>query len=407
MTRRETARLIALSCSAFVLVMLSISTFASLLPFFKDEWQLSNTEAGWISAIYFAGYLAAVPVLVTITDRVDGIRIFMGSAALMAVANFGFAYMAEGFWTAMAFRCLAGMALAGTYMPGLKALTDRLDQGDHSRATAFYVASFSIGVAISYPLAGVLTDRIDWHTAFAVTGIAALLALALVTAAMPGRDGHDEARPVSALLDFRPILRNRQTMAYSLCYSFHNWELFGYRGWIVAFLVFTESLHGKAPDILGPAVVAAVITVLSAPTNVLGNEISMRLGRRLSVTVIMGLSALVCFAVGFTSALSYFVAALFCLIHGLTIIGESSSVTAGALGHAPPGYRGATMAFHTMIGFVGSFLGPLVFGLVLDAAGGTGVFAWGLAFAHMGLVMLAGPVVLALLRPAPLPGDRR
>jgi MFS family permease len=120
----------------------------------------------------------------------------------------------------------------------------------------------------------------------------------------------------------------------------------------------------------------------------------------------MTASAVLCFTIGFTAALPYLVVVLFCVLQGFTVSGESASVTAGALGSAAPGYRGATMAMHSTLGFTGSFFGPLVFGFVLDLAGGESVLAWGLAFAHMGLVMLAGPLALALLRPKPLPGDR-
>ena len=44
--------------------MLGVAAFPALLPTFIGEWQLTNTDAGWINGIYFAGYLAAVPVLV-------------------------------------------------------------------------------------------------------------------------------------------------------------------------------------------------------------------------------------------------------------------------------------------------------------------------------------------------------
>ena len=38
-------------------------------------------------------------------------------------------------------------------------------------------------------------------------------------------------------------------------------------------------------------------------------------------------------------------------------------------------------------------LAPLVFGVILDAAGG-GLAAWGFGFAAMGLVAMTGPVLL-------------
>ena len=61
--------LILIFCVAEVLGMLGISSFAALLPEMQAEWSLSNADAGWITGIYFAGYLVAVPVLVGLTDH--------------------------------------------------------------------------------------------------------------------------------------------------------------------------------------------------------------------------------------------------------------------------------------------------------------------------------------------------
>ena len=88
--------LVATVCLAEVLTMLGFSTFAALLPFFRETWVLSNTEAGWISAIFFAGYTLAVPVLVGLTDRVDPKRVYLLSAALAGAAGLGFAILAQG-----------------------------------------------------------------------------------------------------------------------------------------------------------------------------------------------------------------------------------------------------------------------------------------------------------------------
>ncbi|MED5360088.1 MAG: hypothetical protein VYD85_16980 [Pseudomonadota bacterium] len=47
----------------------------ALLPALIAEWSLSNTEAGWVTGIFYAGYAMAVSVLVTLTDRIDPKRI--------------------------------------------------------------------------------------------------------------------------------------------------------------------------------------------------------------------------------------------------------------------------------------------------------------------------------------------
>ena len=92
--------------------MLGFSSFAALLPQFQALWGLNNTDAGWIGGVFFAGYTVAVPALVSLTDRVDPKRIYLSCAALTAIAGLGFAVSAEGFWTAVLFRGLAGIGLA-------------------------------------------------------------------------------------------------------------------------------------------------------------------------------------------------------------------------------------------------------------------------------------------------------
>lgn len=50
--------------------------------------------------------------------------------------------------------------------------------------------------------------------------------------------------PSAALLDFRPVLRNRPAMGFILSYGAHCFELYGIRTWIVAFWTFV--IHQQA-----------------------------------------------------------------------------------------------------------------------------------------------------------------
>ena len=99
-------------CIAQVLAMTSFANFAALLPDFVVLWALSNTEAGWIGGIYYAGYVVAVPLLVGLTDIVDAKRVYLLSMGVGVAGSIGFALLAEGFWSAMGFRFLSGIALA-------------------------------------------------------------------------------------------------------------------------------------------------------------------------------------------------------------------------------------------------------------------------------------------------------
>ena len=384
-------------CVAQVLGMLGISTFSALLPGMQAEWGLSNADAGWITGIYFAGYLSAVPVLVSLTDRVDSRVVYLLSTALGGLSLLGFALLAEGFWSAMLFRTLAGVALAGSYMPGLKALTDRLGEARQPRAVAFYTASFGIGVSLSFLISGEVAAAMGWQWAFAVAAAGAPFAVVLAGWALTARRGPAvQPAPRTHLLDFRPVFANREAMSYILAYTAHNWELFGYRGWLVAFLVFSQGLN---PDYAGwnLTLIATVATLLATPASIIGGELAMRFGRRRMLSAVMTASALIGAVYGFTGVLPFPLVIGLTLVYGAFISADSAAITTGALRAAPPGGRGAVMAVHSCLGFMGSFLGPLAFGVVLDLAGADHLLGWGLAFAALGLGVFMGPVALAVM----------
>ncbi len=390
--------LIAAMCVAEVLGMTAFSTYWALLPTFQGEWRLNNTEAGWISGVFFAGYLLSVPVLVSLTDRIDPRRIYLAAMAVSLVSALGYALAADGLVSASLWRTLQGVGMAGTYMPGLKALTDALPDRLQSRSIAFYTASFGIGSSLSFLLAGEIEAALDWRWAFALAAIGPAMAIGLALAVLkPSPPAHDD-KPVTKLLDFRPVLANRRALSYTLAYCVHNWELFGFRSWIVAFLVFAQaqSPQGSLGVLWSAATIAALVNLMALPASVLGNEAAHRFGRRPVLIVVMTCSAFTAIAFGISgSTLPFVIVIALAFFYGVTVIADSATITAGAIGAADPRYRGATMAMHSMIGFVGSFLGPLAFGAALDLGGGqTSATAWGIAFASLAAVILIGPVLM-------------
>jgi MFS family permease len=210
----------------------------------------------------------------------------------------------------------------------------------------------------------------------------------------------------AALFDFRPVLRNRSALAYALAYGVHTWEMNALRGWAVAFLVWVSETSGEPRAWLAPTVVATVMGLVGTWASVAGNELSIRVGRQRLVRLAMA-SSIVCAAgIGFVGGYSYTLASALVLLYGLLIWLDSSSLTAGAAGSAEPGRRGATLAMHSMFGYLGGFLGPLVIGWALDLSGGMSARGWGLAFLHIAVVVFIGRVAFVRLGPRDLAGDR-
>jgi predicted MFS family arabinose efflux permease len=393
-------------CAAQACAQIGAFGVAALIPTLIPAWSLSNTEAGWISGIYYAAYTLAVPLLSSLTDRVDPKRIYLGSVGLTAVAFAGFAWVATGFWWALTFRALMGVGWAGSYMPGLKALSDLAEGPQQSRAVAAHAAAVGVSGALSFGVAGWVNAWLGWQWAVVPGALGAVLAFVLVLIGLPARAPRVSTERRGALLDFRPILRNRSALAYSLAYCVHTWEMSALRAWVVTFLTFSAS-QGPGPwTPIAPATVASVMGLLGVWASVWGNELAIRFGRRRFILGTMLASAAMAGVIGFSAALPYTGAATLVLVYAMLIWSDSSSLTAGSAGSAEPGRRGATLAVHSTLGYAGGFLGPLALGMTLDLLGGAGVIAWGIAFGHVTVALLAGAVAFVWLRPADLAGDR-
>src|SRR5215216_2537971 len=142
--------------------MLGFSTYAALLPELRDEWHLSNSQAGVVGGMFFAGYIGTVSLWTALTDRVDGRKVYLAGSVLTAAGGAGFGFFANGFWSALAFQVLLGLGIAATYMPGLRLLSDRVSGPYQSRYVSFYTSFFGIGTALSLAIAGFLAAAYGW-----------------------------------------------------------------------------------------------------------------------------------------------------------------------------------------------------------------------------------------------------
>ncbi len=390
-------QLILLLSALEVLAILPIASFPALLTDFIGVWGLTNTEAGWIAGVYYLGYMLLVTPAVMLTDRIDARLIFIIGSAVTGVSTLAFAAFADDFWSGLLLRAIGGAGQAAVYMPGLRALTDRLKGGEQSRAVTFYTASYSIAISLSFTVTGLLAEWHGWRWSFAGIGmgslIAAILAWALLKPQTP------PGAKASTGFALRPVLRNRDAMGYIIGYAAHGFELTAMRAWVTAFFVFVLARDAAfAASLPSPTVLAAIVTLIGLPASLLGNELALKIGRRRALILIMGISGIMGVLMGFTAVLPAWVVLLYCAVYFIFICGDSGALTSGMMAAAEPEHRGSTMALHSALGFGISVLGPLCVGFALDQAervlGGQGVASWGIGLAVMGIGALIGPLAL-------------
>jgi predicted MFS family arabinose efflux permease len=407
MSRTQAIRLVALMCAAQVLVQIGAFFWSALLPEMIVRWRLTNSEAGWITAAFYGAYMLAVPVLVTLTDRVDAKRVYLGGVTAMVLGHAIFATLADGFWSALIARALTGVGWAGTYMTGLKLLADKVDARLLSRAAAGHAASIGISGALSYACADLLANAGGWRFAFGAAAVSACIAWLLIAAAMPPRSQTPEkSSGAPALFDFRPVFKNRSAMAYAMAYGLHTLEMSALRGWGVAFLASVAASTGASDSVLSPATTLTVLGLLGTFASLAGNEAAISFGRRALISAAIIGSVVLASLLALYGTQSYPLAVVLMLIYGIAIWLDSSSLTAGTAGTAEPAQRGATLAVHSSLGYFGGFIGPLAIGWVLDLAGGSSNAAWASAFWMIAATMLAALLIFLGMRPRGLAGDR-
>lgn len=384
-------RLVVAMCIGQVCNLIPHVVVPAVMPtHLVPAWGLTNAEAGLMASAYAAGYMLAVPVLTTLTDRFDARPILLLGSLASALATVAFGLFADGLASAMILWALAGVGFAGAYMPGLKALTDRLDPGDSSRSVTLYTATFSLGVGLSFLIAQLVAARYGWRAAFLLTGLGplvmVLVALAMRPVAPPPASGR--------LIDFRPVFRNRPALGYVLGYGAHCFELYGMRTWIVAFWTYVAIRAGDAAP-LDPITVSVLVTALAMPASVIGNECALRFGRHRTIGTIMLLAAIVALAIGAAAGASPWLLLALVLLYAVCVAGDSGSLTSGMTGVADARYRGATMALYSAVGFGLSSLGAWGVGVALDFGGGAmSPGGWSAGFAVLAMAGIVGPLAL-------------
>jgi len=384
-------RLVALMCAAEVLGMTGFSAYPALLPPLRATWNLSGLQAGFVGGSFFFGYMLAVPFLSGITDRIDARSVFAASCALASAGTVGFAAFANGTLTGALFQAVSGAGLAGTYMPGLKALTDRVGGPRQARYVAVYTASFGVGTSLSLALAGWLAAGLPWRHAFAALALGPLLAWLMVALGVP-RQPRPATPPFSALFSLHKVLAHPGIRRYVLGYAAHCWELFGLRSWQVAFIAFASSVSGSSCPWLNATDSAALINLFGLPASVLGNELAGRVGRVRWIAFVMACAGLLSWLTGLAAASPWWLSLGLLTTYFVCVTADSGALTAGLVAAAPPSQRGAALAIYSLLGFGAGFVAPIVFGATLDVTG-AGPLGWTLAFATLS----AGGLIWAFL----------
>ena len=392
--------IVFLTCICQMFSMAGFAAWPIYLLDLQKEWLLTNSEAGWISGSFFLGYVIATPFLVGLTDIYDSRKLYFFSSVLGALGLILFSVYSNDFFSAFFLWSLVGAGFAGTYMPGLQILNARLDEKGKEKYVSVYTAFFGLGIAFSFFILGILKDyQFSWQNSFLFVGFIQILSgIPIILFSGPELEKRTSNKFDGFGKIFKSILlvtKNKNAMPYILGYGGHTYELFGFRSWTFACIVFLSYNFNVELSNIFIANFIAIIGFTGIFASIWGAQFCIGKNRAYVVSN-MGL---ICFFISIITVLTFLInlwlALLFLFIYNIFIIMDSGSLTTGTVVNGSSDDRGSRLALHSIVGFFGGALGGPVVGLCLDIFGGeNNMMGWIFGFICLGLGSLMSSVVL-------------
>ncbi|MGM0605324.1 MAG: MFS transporter [Halobacteriota archaeon] len=387
-------RMLAVAATSLFLSTLVWFNYSAVLPLIVAEWELTGTAAGIIFGAFQAGYLLAIVPVGVLVDRYAARPFIAGGAAITGAASLTFAAVSTGFLDGSLLRFVAGIGMAGVYVPGMRFVTGWYGASARGRAMGIYVGTFSLGSALSFFAGSTIAAQVGWRGAIAATSVGALLVAPLIL--LVGRDPPGRTEAVEGGFDFG-VLRNREYLAAVGTYTFHNWELFGVRNWLLAFLLVTPAVATTGSPEATAGVLVGLMIAVGGLGNVIGGTASDRVGRLTVIASGLAISGVVSATLGVLTWLPLWAFVAVLLVYGVALTMDSAPTSTLVTEIVSDDQIGTALSIQSFVGFSSTIVSPVLFGIALDR--------WGyeLAFPTLAvgaLLALACVVVLRSAAPA-------
>ena len=363
-----------------------IILLAPLMPFVRDEYQVTYTEIG----LAFAAFNIVTAVFQTpagfLVDRL-GARALLILGLAIGATSFVTAGLVDSFWVMIAMFAIAGMGNTVYHPADYTLLSQHVPADRIGQAFSLHTFAGMLGSAVAPASLLVMQSSWGWRGAFigaGVLGFAVALLLLLV------RDGttttaNAGTRPASGssdagwrLLLSAPILLN---LAFFILLAMMSSGLYNYS------VVALGALYGTPVTTANAALTGNLL--LSAAGVLVGGLLVTRTKRH-SLVATLGLTAM---------ALSVVLVALvdlnsLALIAAMSLAGLFSGVIMPSRDMivrevTPPGSFGKVFGFVTTGFNIGGIVSPLIFGAVMDHGSPRMVFLLVAAFTLLGIVTVA------------------
>ena len=316
----------------------------AVMPELQRDYGWPAADVGTLTSAVQFGFISGTLVfaLLAIADRFSARRVFLLCALAGAACTFAGAWSAGSFRQLLLWRTLTGFCLAGIYPVGMKIASQWFPQG-LGAALGWLIGALILGSASAHAVRA-LGAALPWPVVFYSVGAAAALGGLLLYTALPERPRPAGRGPGLQWRALASIWTDRKVRASVFGYFGHMWEL--YTMWVLVPAILATRLAGAALSwaafvVLGAGAIGCIV----------GGLWARHVGSARVAAWQLGASGLCCVAAPWLLAAPDALFALWLLLWGVTVAGDSPQFSALTAANAPPQAVGSVLTLTNSIGF--------------------------------------------------------
>lgn len=409
----------------YLVCMADRSNIGALLPFIRNDFHISNTQAGAISSFFFLGYAISQIPAGLFMEKVGARRL-----VTMAVIGFSIITFLMGFpGTAAALiglRLILGLCEGPTPIGMTTTVNNWFPPKEKGTATGIYIASTQVAPMLIPPIVVLLAMQWGWRHVFWVLG-AFGVAMALIWHWLVRSYPHESKRVNAAELayiesgekldanprpeprwmktvdktirmkDFAPLNTNAKVLKSwdiwgdTLAYFFMNNVLYGMLTWIPAYL-----LNARGYDAMGMGFMAAAAPAGGVVGALCGGWVSDKIffGRRKPTMILTALLTAIMFVVVLTVPNNTALLATVLVLTGFCLNLGWPMFTSYAMNVTSTTTYPFAISIINTGGNLGGFFAPLIVGMLLDRTGDN----YNIAFSYFVVVLVVALLILFTIR---------
>ena len=363
-------------------IAIGFGLIVPVLPQYAESFDATATMVTIVVSAFAAMRLAGAPIVGPLVDRLGERRLYIAGLLIVSASSFATAFAAN-YWQLLTFRGLGGIGSVAFTIAASSMVVKFSPPAMRGRVSSLWGGMFLIG-SITGPAVGGFLAQFGMRLPFIAYGFALLIAAAIV-AVFLGRVGRNRAAS-STTTKLPPMLLATawRLPAYRASVVFgvaNGWVNFGLRSAVVP--LFVSQVLSDEPWAAGAIVSVGAIGNVAALQ--WSGRTSDRIGRR--PLIIAGLAVAMLGTALFAITGSLWFGLIVSLVAGLgsgLCAPVSQAAVADLIGRERSG--GRPLALVQMSTDVGTIVGPIIAGLLIDAAG----FGWafGLGAAVLGVALL-------------------